>query len=451
MLETLVWTLCSLGEAAACEGFSRKVLKTQKEKQMLFIALLFIFKLAGTALIGSGYGAEVIWKIAYDIIFVCLVQFFFQAQKEKKLLAAAVFMTLRQYLWKALDSFLSCLVLLFLHIVKKEAQPVFNVYALYSYLMVCIVYAAGIAVIVRLSAYLVPLFEGKMKKWYIITAVPLWMAVLMDEMADWGASYGIMVRSGGNWGLYYDQLFSYGANAMLSLCALLALGFYLFGMNRIYLEQRKKEYYHAQAAAYQMAGEQYRNMERVRHDFKNHLLALQGFLEKEEWEKMRNYFRKIMDSADIIENGEEVTGDTAIDALLYGKRKLAADKNILWECDMRICPECPMETYDFCILLGNILDNAIEACVGMPDGEPRFLSIEAKTVKKCFLMEVKNSTVMQDIRELQYSGKRGKKERGLGLSNIKETLRRYQGTMNVKVEENVFCISVLIPMPVPDA
>ncbi|MCM1254070.1 MAG: GHKL domain-containing protein [Clostridium sp.] len=445
MLEILVLTLCSLGEAAVCEGFIRKVLKTPKTKQLLFIALFFAFMLAAAALIRSGYGAEVIWKITYDIIFICLVQIFFRAEKEKKLLAAAVFMTLRRYVWKALDSFLSCLVLLFLHIVKKEAQPVFNVYALYSYLMVCIVYAAGIAVIIRSAAYFAPLFEGKMKKWYIITAVPLWMAVLMDEMADWGAGYGIMVRSGGNWGVYYDQLFTHGANAILSLCALLALGFYLFGMNRIYLEQRKKEYYHAQAAAYQMAGEQYRNMERVRHDFKNHLLALQGFLEKEEWGKMRDYFGKIMDSADM-ESGEEITGDAAIDALLYGKRKLATKEHILWECDMEILPECPAGTYDFCILLGNILDNAIEACVKMPDGEPRFLSIEAKTVKKCFLMEVKNSTVMRDIHELQYSGKRGKKERGLGLSNIKETLRRYQGTMNVKVEENVFHISILIPM-----
>lgn len=65
------------------------------------------------------------------------------------------------------------------------------------------------------------------------------MIVAMYDVASLGASNGIMVRSGGSMGLYYDQLFSFAEFLVLDLLSLAATGFYVFGMNRIYLEQEK--------------------------------------------------------------------------------------------------------------------------------------------------------------------------------------------------------------------
>ena len=62
-------------------------------------------------------------------------------------------------------------------------------------------------------------------------------------------------------GLYYDQIFSHVGFWVLDFLSMAAAGFYVFGMNRIYLEQEKSGRYHAQIAAYKMMAEQHRQSE----------------------------------------------------------------------------------------------------------------------------------------------------------------------------------------------
>lgn len=425
--------LCLLAEITAYAGFCRKILGSSKRKAALFIVILFALVMAE--------------RMLYYPAFLCLVLLLFQGDNEKKILASSLLLFVRRFVWDIFASFFSMTEIIYLHVIKKEAQPVPDVDTVYAYAMICVIYGIGTLIILRLPKYCVRIFENKINKWYIITAVPLLMLVLLSEITAWGAERGIMVRSGGDWGLYYDQLFSYGGNFVFSLLMVLAAGFYVFGMHRIYLEEKKKECYHAQIMSYRMLEEEYRKMERVRHDFKNHVIALQGFLEKNEQEKMKSYFEKMVKAADV-EKGEEITGNSAIDALLSRKRKLAEEKNISWECDIKIMPECPVDTYDLCVLLGNALDNAIEACERIPDEETRFLMMYAKTVKKCFLLEIRNSTDMRDIREVEYSRKRNPEEHGLGFLNIKDVVHQYHGAMDVEIKENIFYLSILFPMPV---
>ena len=447
-----VMALCLLAEIAAYAGFYRKILGSSKKKAALFIVILFVLIMIERTLYEEyrqydSDSVRFVFRILYYPIFICPVLLLFHGDREKKILAISISLFVQRFVLDFLFSFLSIAELLFLHVIKKEVQPVLDADAIDGYVMICVTYGIGIWIIWCLSMYCVRIFEDKMNKWYIITAVPLFVLVFLSEITVWGAERGIMVRSGGDWSLYYDQLFSYGGNCVFSLLAVLAAGFYVFGMHRIYLEQKKKEYYQTQIMSYRMLEEQYQKMERVRHDFKNHVIALQGFLEKSEYEKMKDYFQQMMKAADI-EKGEEVTGNIAIDALLNHKRKLAEEKNISWECDMKMIPECPVDTYDLCVLLGNALDNAIEACERIPDKETRFLMMYAKTVKKCFLLEVRNSADTHDIQELEYSRKRNSEEHGFGFLNIRDVVNQYHGTMNVEIKENVFSLSILLPMPV---
>ena len=109
-------------------------------------------------------------------------------------------------------------------------------------------------------------------------------------------------------------------------------------------------------------------MERLRHDMKNHIIALGGLLENKEWEKMRSYLKNMEEGAGI-RTGEEVTGNQVVDALLEQKRKAAEEKNILWECDVQVPKSRCISEFDLCVLFGNILDNALEACERLPYSE----------------------------------------------------------------------------------
>lgn len=245
-------------------------------------------------------------------------------------------------------------------------------------------YCFVIFAIYQMSGYMEPVFYGKRKRWYVILALPLIMIITVFDVADWGASHGIMVRSGGSTGVYLDQIFSHAEFLVLTLLSIFAAGFYVLGMNRIYFEQEKSSQYHSQVAVYKMLTEQYRQSERLRHDMKNHIIALSALSRNKEWEKIDSYLKNMEGIA--LDADGDMTGNKAVDALLYQKRKRADEKNIKWECDVQMPKGYSINEFDLCVLFGNILDNALEACGRMRGGESCFINVQARTVKKCFLI-----------------------------------------------------------------
>lgn len=132
--------------------------------------------------------------------------------------------------------------------------------------------------------------------------------------------------------------------------------YYVLGMNRIYLEQEKSSRYRLQNTVCQMITEQYQQSERLRHDMKNHIVVLSALVQNKEWEKMGDYLKKMEDSG--MDAGGDLTGNKAVDALLYQKRKRAEETDIDWECDMQMPKGGYISEFDLCVLFGNLLDNA---------------------------------------------------------------------------------------------
>ena len=179
---------------------------------------------------------------------------------------------------------------------------------------------------------------------------------------------------------------------------------------------------------------------------------------------MGDYLKKMEDSIGL-GTGEEITGNRVVDVLLNEKRNIAETKHIRWECDVQIPEICKVHEFDLCVLFGNILDNAVEACeraqAGLAYGHvsdgngQQFIQVQAKAVKGCFLMEVKNS---MEIREQEKDkqekrkqerdgiGLRKQERHGIGLLNIRDVVQKYNGVMNIEVQEGIFAISLLLPL-----
>ena len=117
-----------------------------------------------------------------------------------------------------------------------------------------------------------------------------------------------------------------------------------------------------------------------------------------------------------------------------------------WECDVQVPKNCGIHEFDLCILFGNILDNALEACGRLSCEERRFIEMEARQVKKCFLVEGKNSMDRREQYRDGSTGKRSPKGHGIGLLNVKDVVSRYNGTIRIEAEEGVFSISILLPI-----
>ncbi len=431
--------------------FCKKYLGASKTNVLLFVICSFCSWLLLNIVNTWYFVPHILYEMLSHALFIGLVLLLFPAEWEKKILAVSMLMAAFRLVSNICDSFLCCLALFFLHTVKKIPNPVLDDWR-FGVIGVVSICLAALAVYL-MSKHFTSVFHGKTGKWYVMLAIPLLVIIAVFDVADWGACHGIMVRSGGNMGLYYDQIFSHTEFCVLAILSMLASGFYVFGMNRIYLEQEKNSRYNSQIMVYKMLTEQYRQSERLRHDMKNHIIALSGLFQNKEWEKMGDYLKKM--ESGCLSTGEDMTGNKAVDALLYRKREQAERENIRWECDVKIPKVCCINEFDLCVLFGNILDNAIEACERLTSGktlceenceESGFINIQAKAVKSCFLIEVENS---MDITEKYTSGMTNKgspQEHGIGLVNVSDVVFRYNGVVNSEAENGVFVISILIPL-----
>lgn len=431
-----------LGYLWAAGQFCKKFLGASKRREWLFL----IFSLCGwlfSSILGRMYTNLYIFSVLLSpIFFMGLVVLFFCSDREKRILAASMLMVSVRLAADFVGSFLSCLALFFLHMVKKIPEPFLKDWE--NGLICGISYCVVILTVCWMSKHLEAVFCGKRGKWYLILAVPLLAIVVIYDVASLGASNGIMVRSGGNMGLYYDQIFSHAGFFVLSLLSMAATGFYVFGMNRLYLEQEKSNRYHTQIAVYQMLAEQHSRSERLRHDMKNHIIALSALSRNKEWEKIDDYLKSMEDIA--LDAGGDMTGNKAVDALLYRKRKQAEEENIKWECDVQMPKGCCINEFDLCVLFGNILDNALNACERMHGEEGRFINIQARTVKKCFLLEVKNSMDRMEKYADGSANKGDSQEHGIGLLNVGDVVDKYNGAVNMEAEKGIFIISILMPL-----
>lgn len=384
----------------------------------------------------------------------------FKGEKEKKLLAAALLVTMTRLIWDFGGSFLCCLSLIGIHAIAGEGGgTVMGVWP--DRAVTGLTYGIGISMISRLSKPFASVLEFRRKSWYLCLAFPLLCMVFVTDSVNWAASNGIMVQSWGKYGLYENQLFSHGAMCIFTGLAMAGSGFFVFGMDRIDREERGREEYQSQVMYYQMMEEQYSRMERLRHDMKNHMLALDNLVKNRQWERAGCYLKEMAEAGGV-ETGDEITGSLALDALFYHKRRQAVERGIRWQCDARLPKDCPIKEIDLCIIVGNILDNALEACIRFQEKQKKgggkkepektgdeagaFVEIHMGTIKKCLFLEVRNSTELEDGQKPCGTEKVRREGHGLGLLNIKAAADEYHGAVGMEVENRVFSISVLLPI-----
>lgn len=436
--------VCYVGYALSVCNFCKKFLGCSKGKEKLFFLFVFSRSICVEILCKREDIPYFLIFLFVDIFFFILVVGLFQAEIEKKLLVAVVIILTKILIGNFSDSFFSCIRLVYLKIFTIEKDSAIFISIEQGEIIGCMALVMVIAGNKLLVKFLIPVFQNKIRKWYLVLSIPLFFIIVIMNIINFAASNGIMVVSNANgaryWNVFYNQILSHIAICIITALCLCAVGFYVFGMNKIYIEQHKKEQYQAQIQFYKMLEEQYYQMERLRHDMKNHMIALQELAENQDWEKIRQYLYQ-MRKVGGIEEKDEITGNKVIDALLYQKKKQAKQKNILWECNITISKIHSINEFDLCVIIGNILDNALEACEKIENTEQRFICIHGKMVKKCFFLEVKNNR--NKIIVVQ--------EDGIGLQNIKETVQKYNGVVKTEIEEDIFKIFVLLPINNEDA
>lgn len=330
--EVFIFGCCYLGYLLTVYRFCENYLVADKIHKKWFLFFLLAGGFAVTVLSNEMDIPYICKTLLGNVLFGSLLLLTFRGNVEKKLFTAALLIVTRTLVWNFGCSFLSCIILIEKRIVGRAESIGFTGDELISAAALVMV----ILVLIRLRSLLVTVYADKMKSWFLLMAIPLLVITLIADVVNWGAGNGILVvwnENGAAYGdIFYNQIFSHLAICLLTVLAMCIAAGLVFGMNKIYMEQRKREQYHAQIAYYEMLNEQYLQMERLRHDMKNHVLSLYGLWKNNDQYRLGNYLANMLEHGNIGE--DPVTGNQVMDALLYDKKKKAKQDHIHWECDV---------------------------------------------------------------------------------------------------------------------
>lgn len=190
---------------------------------------------------------------------------------------------------------------------------------------------------------------------------------------------------------------------------------------------------------------QYDNLQKMRHDYKNVLLVIQslntGGKQQEIDELIADYLSRTDITPTII-----TTDNEYVNAIVNLKIAQARESGITVTVDMpaQINFEHPI---DLCNLLGNLFDNAIEACAQCPE-QNRSIHLSFTQENEQFVLFMKNTVAESVLKNNPHllTRKKNKDRHGYGTKIIKETAKKHHGFADFYEADGFFCCNVVLYM-----
>ena len=176
----------------------------------------------------------------------------------------------------------------------------------------------------------------------------------------------------------------------------------------------------------------------IKHDFSHHLHALEHMEEDQRAE----YLGKLRNELD---KSEELVfcNNAAINSLLQEYKARAAEEGADFKTEIALDNEMPVDSLSICVILGNLLENAIEACAKCEDGDERFILLQMRDEEEGLRIMVKNSYNGR-VRTYRTKLLTTKKSGGLGMLSIKRILDNPDDDFDFYYDDDIFVSMVYL-------
>lgn len=176
------------------------------------------------------------------------------------------------------------------------------------------------------------------------------------------------------------------------------------------------------------------------HDYKNDIIALTQLAEEEKIEEIKRF----------LENQNELiaqkmfyikTGNSVVDTIINTKQNIAEKQNIVFGVNVKLPSSIVLSDIDIANILGNLIDNAIEAA--REEIDP-YVEITIKQEKSFLIINIKNKcTQLIGIDEIKTS-KNDSEFHGIGLRSVRRTVKKYDGQIAMYIKNKEFNTNILI-------
>ena len=240
---------------------------------------------------------------------------------------------------------------------------------------------------------------------------------------------------------------------LIAYICLMYVNAIVFSIYEMILEQLENNYSYRliekqlelQLNHYNKLAENREVLSEVIHDFKNHLNCIYNLYKYDKKNELGNYIKNLINITDT----EKIidTGNPVIDAVLSEKIDIADKMGIKFVRELYLPSNIEIKHTDLCIVLGNSLDNAIEACKRITDSSmPKEIKLSMNYRDKYMVIVVTNTCDKPPIKLGRFfkSSKPSPELHGLGLQSIDRTVKKYNGNMVIKYDNNIFELEIVM-------
>lgn len=238
---------------------------------------------------------------------------------------------------------------------------------------------------------------------------------------------------------------------VISITSVLIINFTVFflfdSLAKLYQEKQAKDFIEQQNRYYenqlQIINASLETSSILRHDMKNHLHAIFTDINTGNISEAKKHISDIVDAysarTEIIH-----TGYSAIDSIVNFKLQSAKQNGIKVNANSSIPPNLNFSSFDSTVILGNLLDNTLQA-VSLVD-KNAFIELTMHYSKGMLIIKVSNpfKNEVKIIDGTVMTSKSDKKNHGIGLKSVKEVVEKYNGTIEIKTDNNIFTITAVL-------
>lgn len=196
----------------------------------------------------------------------------------------------------------------------------------------------------------------------------------------------------------------------------------------------------------------YKQMRGWRHDYHNHIQTMKAYVALNQTKSLSEYLGKLDTDLTRVDTVIK-TGNIMVDAILNSKVSLSLSRNIRVNAKAIVPQSLNISEIDLCVIIGNLIDNAMEACLKQKNSDDRFIRVYIGILKEQIYISISNS-VGGEVK------KRGKtyistknshvsvndSTHGFGLMRVDRIVKKYNGYVNRQNEEGVFATEVMLPL-----
>lgn len=183
---------------------------------------------------------------------------------------------------------------------------------------------------------------------------------------------------------------------------------------------------------------------RARHDLRQHMTVLHTLCEAKKYNQLASYLQNYLNQTST-DHSVVYCDNLALNALLVYYGQIARSNNIDFSINISLPKDIPIQDTDLCVLFGNLIENACDGCMMLPEEKRRICLQALMPNQGAIVLTIDNTFYRQSLRKYNGQFLSSKHEGyGIGLNSVLNIVNRYNGMLKTDTEDDIFCISILL-------